>query len=363
MSKAQLDKVNFEIIRYANCWEDADILLAALQTDQNSTVMSIASAGDNSFSLLSTGAKVIAVDISKVQLYLVELKKETIRAFNRDEYLEFVGFTESNRRIELFDKIKTQLSPNCLKYWKNNIDAITDGVIHTGKFERYFQLFKKEFLHKVHNQRTVDELISKKSNEDQRRFHDETWHTDEWKKMYKFFFGEQMLGDKGRDPEFLKYVEGNVSDMILAQEVQHLRTSKAQSNYFLYYILNNQFSEDFLPHYVRTENYDKAKANIDNLVLHEGLLDSATKAYSDCTHFNLSDIFEYMDVPLFRIVAKDIIDNSANKAKIVYWNLMIPRFISEQFPNEVEYDKDLSEQLKKRDRGYFYRSFNVEQKK
>ena len=42
-------KFNFQFIRYANCWEDADILSEALDVAENKKFLSIASAGDNSF--------------------------------------------------------------------------------------------------------------------------------------------------------------------------------------------------------------------------------------------------------------------------------------------------------------------------
>ena len=44
------------VLRYAQCWEDADVLLAGLDVQPGDTCISIASAGDNSLSLLSRGA-------------------------------------------------------------------------------------------------------------------------------------------------------------------------------------------------------------------------------------------------------------------------------------------------------------------
>ncbi|MCZ8286509.1 MAG: DUF3419 family protein, partial [Bacteroidia bacterium] len=44
--------VDFNLIRYANCWEDAGILSEALDIPKGGKILSIASAGDNSFSLL-----------------------------------------------------------------------------------------------------------------------------------------------------------------------------------------------------------------------------------------------------------------------------------------------------------------------
>ena len=313
--------------------------------------------------MLTKGVKkVVAVDVSKVQLFLVELKKAAIKTLNRDDYLAFVGFKECAHRPIMFLSLSAHLSADCRDYWMHHKESIEEGVIHTGKFERYFQLFKEKYLHKIHPQSVVDELFRTKTDAEQEKFHDEVWHNEAWKKMYKFFFGEQMMGEHGRDPEFLKHVEGNVSDLILAQEVNAIRKSSIQNNYFLYYILNNRFDEGYLPHYVREENYPKIKANLDALVLHEGLLDSASEIHSDCTHFNLSDIFEYMDTDLFKEVAKGIINNSAEGAKIAYWNLMIPPSISEQFPEIIVHLSTLSENLKAKDKGYFYQSFIVDQK-
>ncbi len=362
MSEKQLGKVDFEIIRYSNCWEDADVLLKGLNVDQNSTIMSIASAGDNCFSLASTGVrKVIAFDISLVQLHLVELKMEAIRQLNREEYMGFAGIREASSRLDTYAIIREKLSEKCKFYWDQNIDAISLGVIHAGKFEQYFQTFKMNFLHTVHSQGLVDQLLAEKSEEEQLKFHDDIWNSAEWEILYKDYFGEKTLGDKGRDPEFLKHVEGSVAEMNLRRAKRHLRTKMAQENYFLNYILNNRFNAD-LPHYVRQENFSNVKRNLDRVELHHGLLDSALECYPNCTHFNLSDIFEYMDEDLFSIVGNQIIENSAPQAKIAYWNLLIERNLANVLPKKLNFDLDNCKILSASDLGYFYRAFIVNSK-
>lgn len=364
MSNKQLENVNFEIIRYANCWEDADVLLKGLAPEKGAHIMSIASAGDNCFSLLtSSPEKVIAVDISQPQLFLVELKRAAIQAFDRSTYCRFAGFEGCDNRTELYQFIVPYLSQGCKNYWDHHANEINNGIIHNGKFERYFQLFKREYLHTVHSQEIIDQLFTKKKDEAQKEFHDTHWHTEPWKKLYRFFFGEQMMGSQGRDPEFLKHVQGSVPDMILEQEAKHLRRALVQKNYFLYYILNNQFHPDFLPHYVRAENYDRIRQNLDKLILHQGLLDSALDIHPNCTHFNLSDIFEYMDLDIFKTVSSQLIRKSAPSAKFAYWNLMIPREMSAIFPDQIQANHVLSSQLTNEDLGYFYRSFQIDQRR
>jgi len=363
MSKEHLAKVDFDFIRYANCWEDADVLLEALQLSTESKVLSIASAGDNCFALLSRAPKqVIAFDISEVQLYLVELKKVAIQAFDRSTYLAFAGFTACENRIAYYEQIKAGLSEAAATYWEKSLDLIAKGIIHQGKFEKYFQLFKNEVLPTVHAQPIIAELFAQKSAQDQIAFHDQKWNTPAWVKMYRQFFGVEMMGTHGRDPEFLKYVKGNVPDIILEREKEHLRTTACQTNYFLHYILYNKFNENFLPFYVRAENYETIKANLNRLVLHKGLLENALVSYPDCTHFNLSDIFEYMPTKLFKEMSQKLIQFSAKNARFANWNLMLPRFISTHYPQEVSYLKTKANALKAKDLGYFYGDFVVEEK-
>ena len=53
MGSEAAERADFSAIRYAQCWEDADILLSALDVQPGETVVSIASAGDNTLSILT----------------------------------------------------------------------------------------------------------------------------------------------------------------------------------------------------------------------------------------------------------------------------------------------------------------------
>ncbi len=68
-------RADFSQIRYAQVWEDADILLTALDIQPTDTVVSIASAGDNALALLGAGAaRVVALDLNPAQLACLELR-------------------------------------------------------------------------------------------------------------------------------------------------------------------------------------------------------------------------------------------------------------------------------------------------
>jgi S-adenosylmethionine-diacylglycerol 3-amino-3-carboxypropyl transferase len=123
--KRMAKQANYNIIRYANCWEDADLLMQLVKHTAPKAVLSIASAGDNSFALLCSGAKVVAVDISEPQLFLVNLKKCAFKALNYRKFSEFLGFTPSTKRWAIFtEKIREMLPRNEQMFWEEKKQII-----------------------------------------------------------------------------------------------------------------------------------------------------------------------------------------------------------------------------------------------
>ncbi|MDB3906338.1 BtaA family protein [Crocinitomicaceae bacterium] len=359
--KEQLDNVQHDYIRYANCWEDADVLLEGLQIKSGDRVLSIGSAGDNSFSLLSEGPElVVAVDINPVQLSLIELKKAAFATLEYQEFLEFLGFKPSSRRLELFEKVKTKLSDELQKFWIARQQELADGVIYQGKFERYFKLFRRRILPLVHPRKRVDRLFEEKSSEDQASFFHKKWNNRRWRLLFKLFFSKFVMGRFGRDPAFLKEVDVVVSEFILGQAAAHLSHTNAQNNYFLHFIMKGDFG-DQLPHYAREENFGKIKSNLDRLVVFNGLAEAAFAEYQNFSKFNLSNIFEYMPQELFLNVAQNLVDNSVPNARFAYWNLMVPRKINTCIDG-IENESELTKTLTKQDNGFFYMGIQIDKR-
>ncbi|MFI0459233.1 MAG: DUF3419 family protein, partial [Candidatus Thiodiazotropha endolucinida] len=75
MSSEVAARADFSQIRYAQCWEDADILVEALGVDRGGVCLSISSAGDNALALLGAGAEqVVALDLNPAQLACLALR-------------------------------------------------------------------------------------------------------------------------------------------------------------------------------------------------------------------------------------------------------------------------------------------------
>lgn len=360
---SSIEKVSFDKIRYANCWEDADILLDGLKPASSSKILSIASAGDNSFALLSSNPEiVVAVDISKTQLHLCELKKVAIQNLEREECLQFLGFWSDKNRLKTYENLKSQLGREAKAFFDQKTSEIQNGIIHQGKFEKYFQLFSQKILPFIHSRKTVEKLFQEKSELAQIDFYKNKWNTWRWRMLFKLFFSKAIMGKFGRDPEFLKQVEIPVAEYIFRKAEAHLQSQSAQQNFILHYNLTGQFGVH-LPYYLREENYGKIKRNLTALKLFEGYAQDVLDQYDAFDYMNLSNIFEYMDVETFKNTGKELINGLKKGGKMAYWNLMVDRQLSKEFPQDLALQASVSDDLTQKDKGFFYHQILIDQRK
>ena len=355
-------RVDWGFIRYANCWEDADILADALKPGPGKRILSIASGGDNSFRLLAEGAEVVAADLNPAQLACVELKVEAIRRMSRDEFLGFLGIRESSNRCAVYSSLRDSLSPAARGFWDSHSALIEAGIVHAGKFERYFQLFRTRILPLVHRPSTVRDLLTPRDLEGRRSFYAKRWNTLRWRLLFKLFFSRFSMGRLGRDPEFFRYVEGSVADRILSRTEHALTALPTHDNPYLVYILTGNFPPA-LPPYLRPDMYDKVRSGLDRLTLHKGTIEEAGRTHRGAGFdgFNLSDIFEYLDPATCENVYTKLLDISRPGARFAYWNMLVPRRVPASLASRVIRHDDEAKRLFLLDRAFFYSAFVVEE--
>ncbi len=361
MKKHLTDSVSFDFVRYANVWEDAEILLAGLDLPPGKRILSIASAGDNCFQLLKTDPEiVVAADLNPAQFHLIELKMAAIRRLDYLEVLSFLGFREMENRLEIFKKLKNDLSPAARNFWENKPTDLKNGVIHSGKFERYFQMFARRVLPFIHSKNEVEKLLSPKTPAEQVTFYREKWNTWRWRLLFKIFFSRWVMGKFGRDPQFLAQVETSVAERILKKAEQHLENPVISKNHILRYNLTGSFGH-LLPDYLQPENFETIKNRLDRIQFFHGFAQDAGQKFGKFDAMNLSDIFEYMDLPTFAAVSDALLKIANPGCRLAYWNLLVPRRISE-IDRRATFLEEISTQLTARDRGFFYDKFIVDQK-
>ena len=334
---------DFTFIRYANCWEDADLLMQNLRPKKGESILSIASAGDNSLAFLAFDPEnVLAFDINDTQLFISELKQKAIEHLVYEEVLEFLGFRNSNKRLEYYARIKPHLNRDTELFFSSRLKTIESGVIYSGKFEKYFSIFRNWILPILHTKKTINALFLKRNASTQEEFYNNVWNNRRWRWLFKIFFSKTIMGWLGRDPSFFNEVQKNVGEEIYRRAGKHLSSEFVSKNYFLDFQLRGCFNIG-LPFYIRPENFEKIKSNIRRIEWIKGYLtDIPANKKFDC--LNLSNIFEYMNPDMFREQASHIKKLSTEDSRIAYWNLLVERDLSDidqEYKKEVTIGNDL----------------------
>ena len=257
-SEVKENRVDFSLIRYSQCWEDTEVLLESLNIQENDICFGILSAGDNVFSMLAENPKkVVALDISFPQIALAKLKKEVFNSLSYEEMLEFMGVMKSDKRVEIYDRIRENLDKEVKEYWDFNRESIEKGIIHTGKFEKFFKIFREKILPFVHSKKRIEKLLEKKSRQERIEYYDKYWNNFRWKLMFKLFFSKYIVGKLGRDKEFFRYAEKNISEEMKERSRYALCELNPYENPYINYILIGNYRKDSLPYFLRKENFDK----------------------------------------------------------------------------------------------------------
>ena len=339
------------------------MLLDALDVKEGDTCLSIASAGDNSFSLLVRNpAKVIAVDLNAAQLACCALRKAAYCRLEHPELLQLIGSRPCADRMPLYHSCRTDLSDDVRRFWDARPQSIAAGIGSAGKFERYFTLFRTRVVPWIHSRRRIDQLLAGGTLEQRRQFYQSSWETWRWRLLFKIFFSRTVMGRLGRDPAFFKYVEGSVSRRILARSKHALTELNPADNPYLQWILTGRHTTA-LPHALRPENFMAIRRNIDRIEFHLCSVEDYLSAHPHerLDRMNLSDIFEYMSEENYRALLQLLVDRANSGVRIAYWNMLVPRSRPDQMASLLKPLPELAARLFAADKAFFYSRFVVEE--
>ena len=355
-------RADFSSIRYAQCWEDADILLSALNI-QPEHLSFIASAGDNSFGPFNRRSGKSNRRGSQCEsAHCLELRMAAYRRLAYGELLLLMGSRRATaqERRRLYRICRQDLTEKARLFWDMNPEAIAKGIGSAGKFEHYFATFRRHILPLVHRRSTVERLLKKRNHNQRREFYDKVWDNIPWRTLFRLFFSRKVMGALGRDPAFFRYVEGSVSDRILRRSRHALRHLDPSQNPYLHWILCGTHGEA-LPLALREEHFQTIRDRLDRIeprlatietVLNEIHIDRA----------NLSDIFEYMDEEPTQLLLRRLTEKL--RAKVV-WSIgimLVPRQSGSQLGDHLNTLEDLGTDLLANDKAWFYSRLVIEER-
>lgn len=341
-------QADFSQIRYAQCWEDADVLVEGLDVQPGDVCLSIASAGDNALALLTRDPeRVVAIDVSAAQLACLALRVAAYRTLSHGGLLELVGSEPSDRRRALYRRCRPELDATATRFWDERLDPVEQGIGTVGRFERYFRLFRRYVLPLTQSKDRVQRVLREGRSEDTRRtFYEKEWNHWRWRLLFRIFFSEFVLGRLGRDPSFFEHVEGTVADRLLARSRHAFVDLDPADNPYLQWILTGRH-RTARPLALRAEHFDTIRNRLDRLTWYqaslESYLDDAPPNSFDA--FNLSDVFEYV--------------SNAHHRRLLARCAEAGR--PDALADRLEPHRDRAEQLHARDKTFFYDDFVVEE--
>ncbi len=355
--------MNSGIINYSQCWEDPDILLAALKINSDDKVLSITSGGDNTFVILIAGpSEVVSIDMNIAQSYLLELKIAAAQSLPYDKYLEFLGVRRSKQRAVLFEKVRSRLSDKAAVWWSDHAGLLEPGPIRCGRFERFIDIFARYILPLAHRKKAVARLLSFDDLEEQRAFVSEKWDSRAWRLIFKLITSRFILKRYARQRGMFRYTEKEtVADIYRKRLEQHLISMPTKGNYFLHYILTGEYGEA-LPPYLDVNGYNRLRTiSSPALNITTGSIFSYLRSMPDNTFskYNLSDVFEALSSSENDELWEQIIRTAKPGAVVSYWNNLVERSYPAHLSSKIKTDDIFVDRLRSKDRVFFYDSFHA----
>ena len=363
MATEFVEHVAVDQVRYAQCWEDAQVLLDALDIRPGHVCVSIASAGDNTLAMLSQApARVIALDVSAAQLACLELRVGAYRLLEYEQMLELLGHRPSRRRVALYKQCRASLSAAARRFWDARGAQIAAGVANSGRMECYLAFFRRFVLPLAHSRRRVQRLLELADPNERREFFQCEWDSRRWRALTGAFFSRLVLGRLGRDPAMMRYVRGPVAARLRHRLAHALITLDPRANPYLQWILTGRFMTA-LPYALRPEQFEPIRANLDRLEWHRCTLEALPERLGTTRvdRFNLSDVFEYMSPEHYSDTLRRLAVTGRAGTRMAYWNLLVARRRPPELSGLIRSREDISAPLHVRDQTFFYRDFVVEE--
>jgi len=353
-------RARFDRVRYAQAWEDADVLTAAMGDVSGQQLVSVCSSGDNALALLLLDpAKVHAADLSPAQLECLNLRLAALETLDHAEFLELMGARPSDRRGALLDRALQAAAPETRAFWTELKPRVAaHGAGGVGKFERYFRLFARYLLPLVHTRATRKSVFEPRDPQTRAQFFETRFDTWRWRLLVRLFFSRFVMARLGRDAAFFEHVEGSAADHVF-RRLRHAGVDTDPSrNPYLHWIFHGTHGTA-LPLTWRPDTWQILRDRRDRIVPHLSGIEALD--LRDVGGFYLSDIFEYMSPAEAATAYRRLLDMARPGARLVYWNMMAPRRRPQALADRVRTLAALEDRLKARDMAFFYSDLVIEE--
>ncbi len=383
----KLFAVWFDAFVYNQIWEDPRVDLEALRLSGRSRVLTISSGGCNALNyLLADPASVTAVDLNRHHIYLLNLKIAALKFLPAyEDFFAFFGHGKSERAVENYEKyISPNLDRQTRRFWESSsllgkirrgrrIDFFRRGGLYDHSRNGYFLRFFHKFAHLLGCR--PEEVLKAKTTADQEKLYEQ---------YIAPFFDSALIRAIGKMPvtmfglgippqqyEELKKDLGDDASLI---DVYRERTKRLAVEYPIYenYFAWQAFARRYdtenrqaLPEYLKPENYERLKANAARIETRVGSVTDEIKNAPARTfdRFVFLDAQDWMNAATMTELWTAVAARAAPQARIIFRTAGAASPVETNLPASLRekfvYEKELSEELFRRDRASIYGGFHL----
>lgn len=378
----------FEGLVYAQIWEDPEADMLALNLNETSRIVQIASGGCNMMAYLSRmPEKVDAVDLNRHHVALNRLKLSAIRHLpDYDTYFDFFGRADQKSNILNFDRyIADHLELQTRAYWSSQKFI---GIRRINGFQKNYYRFGLlgRLIGLVH-------FVSAAYGKNPRKTFEAILATPDQAERERLFeegigclFSKKFIGLLGKIPAMLyglgippaqyeALVRSGNGDIMktLYDRVRALALGfPPEENYFAWQAFLQKYDTEqrrAIPTYLKPERYQAIRNNAHKATIHHINIIDFLKSLpaNDRTAYLLLDAQDWMSADVLTQLWTEITRTARPDARVVFRTADFTSPLEAALPAEIlsqwTYDKDLSRQVSNADRSAIYGASHVYIKK
>lgn len=278
--KGALDRlftVWFDRLVYPQIWEDPIVDNKALEINEDSNMVTIASGSCNIFNYLTLNPSMIySVDLNEAHIALFKLKKAAIIYLDYEQFFDFFGHADKKSNLDVYEeKLKPNLDEKTISYWEGRdrfkksrrIDYFTKGFYKYGLLGEFIG-----FGHKIARLLggNLSKLMYARNIKEQKEIFEKYIAPVFEKKLIKFLANNSVtLYSLGIPPsQYDKMLEESHGSMagLLKERLRKLACDfDLKDNYFAWQAFGRCYDTAHkiaIPEYLKEENFARLKENV-----------------------------------------------------------------------------------------------------
>lgn len=377
----------FDAFVYNQIWEDSRVDLQALQLNEKSSVLTISSGGCNALNyLIENPASITAVDLNRHHVYLLNLKIAALKFLPAyEDFFNFFGRGTHETNGNNYEKfIAPNLDKDTKRFWETNgflgnllhgkrINYFARGGLYQHSRNGYFLRFFHKFSRLLGCR--PDEVLKAETFPEQEEL---------YCKYIAPFFDSFVIKIIGKMPVTMfglgippQQYDELKKDLAVGKSVIDVYRERVkrlacdypiQENYFAWQAFGRRYDTQnrrAVPEYLKAENYETLKGNLDKLKTKVGSVTEEIKRepFGTFNRFVFLDAQDWMDSEAMTELWQAIAEKAESQSRVIFRTAGAASPIETNLPPDLltrfAYQKEFSRKLFKQDRASIYGGFHL----